>query len=211
MKQALMLSLFLVVPVQSFIDSMRTLELMDQMFAEMSERVQAQKIEAPGYDVHIKKNGDKVEISLAVPDYVAAQHISVNTEDDALYVIIKAHGDRVELTVKDQMLHISAVKNIIREEKDDQGIVRVTSSGSSHMAQTIQLPAKIDLHNMKPTADLIDDILIITIGIKGSTKIPVTTVSRTLKSSCSEGDCNKSLHPEDIEIGCDVFKDTFEK
>lgn len=183
----------------------RSFELMDQLFAELHERTQFSKIDAPDYNVNLQRKGDVVEIALALPTTVTAQDISVQTEDGVLYVIINANRDRVELKIKDQMLGISASTKNNREEQDEHGNVRVVASGSSHMAQMLTLPAIVDIERKSPTADLANGVLTITLAVKGgATKIPVTT------SGVQATQIQQPVLTNN-EIGPDVFKDTFEK
>jgi HSP20 family molecular chaperone IbpA len=183
---------------------MRAFELMDQMFAEMTERTRSQKIEAPDYSVTTRLNGDVIEIAVELPAYVSSHDISVQTEDGGVYVTIAAQGDRVALEIQDQMMSISAAKNCTREEKDDQGNVRAVSSGSSHMSQMISLPARIDIQRSMPKADVKNGVLTITLGVKGATRIAVTTSDEPSANT-------RKVQDTTPDVGRDVFKDTFEK
>lgn len=206
MKQLLLLGLCIVPLHCFFAEHIKTFELMDQLFAEMHERTYAHKIDAPDYNVNIQRKGNFIEIALAVPSFVTTNDVSVQTENGALYVVIQAQQDRVELEIRDQTLIISAATIIKREEKDEKGTVVSHSSGSSHMSQRLSLPAKVDLSKM-PTADLSNGVLTLTLAVKGATKIPVTTSNapQTL-----EEEPVREI-PYEPTLGQDVFKETFEK
>ena len=185
----------------------RTLELMDQLFAELHERTRFTKLDAPDYNVQMQRKGDGVEISLAVPATVTAQDISVQTEDGSLYVVIAAQRDRVELKLSENVLGISVSTQNNREEQDERGNMRVVASGSSHMAQMVTLPAIVDIERKAPAADLANGVLTLTLAVKGgATKIPVTTSGAQPIMPVP-----MQLDSVQNEIGRDVFKDTFTK
>jgi HSP20 family molecular chaperone IbpA len=162
---------------------------MEQVFTSMAERTQANRIEAPDYELKVKEKDDAVVLSLELPKEVKSENISVELEDDILNVIVDYEG-KIELKVSGNMTTLSASKVIKHEKKDSQGKIHAVSAGSSHMAQTFGLPARVDFNRREPQADLTDGILTITLAKKGgSQKIPVV----------SSGAVIQMQKPEEIE------------
>ena len=152
-------------------------EQMDRVFTQMSENSQAVQLKAPSYALSLQEKDDSVQVELSLPARVTASDVSVEMEDDALDVLVQSHHERVELKIFGNHVTMSSSTTVRQEEKDAKGGVRVFSSGSSHMAQTLPLPTKIDLQRRAPQADLTDGLLTITLAKKGAQKIPVTTTA----------------------------------
>lgn len=152
-------------------------EQMERVFSHMSEQTHVTKIEAPEYALSFQEKDDTVLIELSLPKNITSSDVSVEMEDGALDVLVQAEGERIELKVSGNYVTMSSSKIVRQESKDNKGTVRTFSSGSSHMAQTLPLPAKIDLQRRAPQADLTDGLLTLTLAKKGAHKIPVTTAA----------------------------------
>lgn len=150
-------------------------EQMERVFTQMSEHSSATKLEAPDYGIVLQEKDDDLAIVLSLPKNISSSDISVEMEDGALDVLVQLEGERVELKIFGNYVTMSSSKAVRQEAKDNKGAVRTFSSGSSHMAQTLPLPTKIDLQRRAPQADLTDGLLTLTLAKKGAHKIPVTS------------------------------------
>ena len=156
---------------------------MELVFAEMSERTASSKIEAPDYQLHMQEKDETVVLSMEVPKSLKLENVSVALEDDILEVLIE-HEGKIELKITGQMVTLSASKIIKHEKRDAQGQTQQVSAGSSHMAQTLGLPARVDFQRIAPQADLTDGLLTITLAkTAGSKKIPVTTAGNVFAAA----------------------------
>lgn len=150
---------------------------MQLVFTEMEERTAENKIEVPDYQLQMKERDDAVVIMMEFPKSVKLEHVSVVLEDDVLDVLVE-HDGKVELKITPQMVTISAATLIKHEKKDADGKVQIVSSGSSHMSQTMSLPARVDFQRVAPQADLTDGMLSIILAKKGNAqKIQVTSAN----------------------------------
>ena len=184
MKRILMVAVYATMPTYGFHNVWNAFNEMDrqmhemhqhmeQVFTQMAEKTAANKVEAPDYELNMKEKENTVILSMNLPKDIKTENISVSLEDDMLNVLID-HEGKIELKISQNMATISASTIIKHERKDAEGKVHLVSAGSSHMSQTLGLPARVDFQREEPKADLTDGLLTITLAKKaGSQKIQV--------------------------------------
>ena len=171
---------------------------MDLVFEEMTEQTALRKVEAPDYDVHMREEQENVIVTLALSSTVKPEDISVEVEDGLLEVLIEG-PDHIQLKIADQLLTVMVSRSLEQKEQDDQGNVHVVSSGSSHMSQSLYLPARVDVAKT-PQASLDGGVLTLTIAKKGPQKIVVTSASeKALVAQEQQEETEMVSDTEDLE------------
>lgn len=131
------------------------------------------------YNVEVKDKNESVEIALNLGKDVAGDEISIEVEDDTLYVNVVSGNDTIDLQVADQRLKMSILSQQTIENRHSKAMSR------SQSCQMMSLPA-VDMHRQSPKADLADGVLTLTFAKKSAQKILVNVTKAETAQAVSE-------------------------